>query len=136
MLERGTLLEGEVGIGPDNVQITRIRKRNNGQQIIIREANLDANGNDVNFNSANYFNTGGAGNDLVLDIVTLSGTLTMAVNGNIDSSGTNTTQVRLDIDSSFQAILNDIVENDRFIIALWRPSVEHEVNSGDVAWVV
>ena len=116
----GTLLDGTLAIGPDDTAITRIRNRNSGAQIILRESDLNAEGNSAVLDSRAYFT--GAGNDLTIDLVTDDGMVSVAIADNIDlSAGTNAAQLRMDIPTAAgQALLDGIAENDRFIIALWR----------------
>ena len=119
----GTLLDGTLAIGPDDTAITRIRRRDVAGliQVILRESDLQADGTTAAVLDSRAYFTTGAGSDLTLDLVTDDGMASVAIADNIDlSSGTNATQMRVDIPAADAVIVTGIAENDRFIVALWR----------------
>ena len=133
---RGSVLEGDIGIGPDDTYITRIRMRLDGAQIIIREADLTAGGTSAPLDIFAYLGDGGDGNDLNLDIMTLGGSFSTPVAGNFDSAGNSAVQVRLNVPSGKHDILDDIGAGDRFIIAFWREAGEFDGDASAASWEI
>ena len=137
----GTLLDGEVGVGPNETILNRIRITPSATRIILREDDVNADGDTAVLDSRDYF-LNGDGSDLTLGIMTASGSVDIPLVDNIDaSSGTNATQLRVDIPAADRSLVNAIDEGDRFIIALWRAAVtDHAVNAdaslrGDANWI-
>ena len=129
----GTLLDGEVGVGPDETILNRIRITPSATRIILREDDLNIDGNAAVLDSRDYF-LNGDGSDLTLTIVTVDGSVDIPIADNIDtSSGTNTTQLRVNIPTADRSVVNAIDDGDRFIIALWREGPT-AVNVGEVSF--
>ena len=106
----GTLLDGELGIGSGDTQITRIRRRG-GNILVVNDdepLSLDA-----------YFN--GAGADLTLYVQTRDGVASVPVSMQ-SNAGANFIQLGA-LDAAFQALLDGIADGDRFIFALARQAV-------------
>ena len=103
----GALLDGELGIGAGDTQITRIRRRG-GNILVVNDdepLSLDA-----------YFN--GAGADLTLYVQTRDGLASVPVSTQ-SSAGANFIQLGA-LDAAFVALLDGIAAGDRFIFALAR----------------
>ena len=117
---RGTLVDGEVGIGPDETILNRIRITTSATRIILREEDTNADGDAAVLDSRDYF-INGDGSDLTIGIMTRDGSVNIPIAANLDtSSGTNATQIRVDIPSADRSVVDGIGDGDRFIIALWR----------------
>ena len=103
----GNLVDGELGIGAANSLINSIRWRGDTVNDLLL-----ANGSDLDLST--YFGTGGSGADLTLRIQTASGTGT----GTFQTGSAN--QVRFDMNSDAQTLLNSLSSGDRLIVALTR----------------
>ena len=108
----GTLLDGELGLGVNDVPITRI-------SILDSGATVRMNDNDGSFHLGNYFS--GDGNDLTVYFQTSAGVMSFPVDGNIANGAA--ARVNLDVPSGVQSFLNGISEDDRVIFALAREEV-------------
>jgi len=110
----GALVDGELGLGPGEVPITRLRRRN-GAMLAVND--------DDPLALADYFGTGGAGAGLTLYVQTQDGlgTISVAVHG---TAGDDFIQFG-PIGAALDAILDGIGEGDLFIFALAR--AVHEV---------
>ena len=114
---QGTLEDGELGIGPDDTVINRIRVQSDGDWQ-INEGGQDVDGNSAVIDFRPYFETGD-GNDLTLTVVTLQGEAEWDVADNISSGAIN--GIRWNVpDSDNSDIIDAIGDGDRFIFALWK----------------
>ncbi len=107
----GALVAGELGLGEDEVAITRIRRRNGTM--------LAFNDNDP-LSLADYFGPGGAGADLTLTVQTRDGRASLPAS-TFGSAGGNFVQFG-PVDVAFQALLDGIAQGDLFIVAFTRPA--------------
>ena len=107
----GALLDGELGLGADEVPITRLRRRN-GNMFVVNDSGP--------FSVADYFNAGGEGADLTVYLQTRDGAASFPV-ATHGSTGPNFIQIGA-LDAAFQAVLDSIADGDLFIFALARPT--------------
>ena len=116
---RGVLLDGEVGVGPDETILNRIRIIPSATRIILREDDVNSDGDAAVLDARDYFINGG-GSNLTIGIMTLEGSVEILISSNIDTSaGTNADQLRVDVPSGDRSVVNGIDDGDRFILALW-----------------
>ena len=106
----GALIDGELGLGADEVAITRIRRRN-GTMLAIND-------NDP-LSLAAYFSPGGAGADLTLYIQTQDGVASFPVSDH-GREGGNMIQFG-PLAAGLLSLIDDIADGERFIFALARP---------------
>ena len=106
----GTLIDGVLGLGADDVPITRIRRRQGDTVLQIND-----NGP---LHLGDYFGAGGAGADLTLHIQTRAGRASGAV-GTQSGAGGNGYSFG-PYDAAFETILAGIGDGERFIVALAR----------------
>ena len=112
----GTLVDGELGIGPDNNDLIRIEEINSGELLTL---NHDRS-NPLGFSE--YFGSGGPGEDLTLHIqVSPTEVYSMPVSGNQDLAGGAFVNFDLAAMGAGRAIV-DVATTDRVIIAFTRPS--------------
>ena len=111
-------IAGELGLGTEDVAISRIFYHGATQQLRINEE-------DGTFSPEAYFEAGGDGNDLRLSVQTLDGVRTVEVASalHVDSGAGN---ARFTMPTDFQTLLTDIDIGDRFIFTLWRPTAAPE----------
>ena len=107
----GALIDGELGLGADEVAITRIRRRN-GTMLAIND-------NDP-LSLASYFSPGGAGADLTLYIQTHDGAASFPVSDH-GREGGNMIQFG-PLAAGLLSLIDDIADGERFIFALARPA--------------
>ena len=106
----GTLLDGELGLGSEDVPITWIRFTTSGDSMTINKSGTD-------FLLRDYFGTGGDGADLTLRVQTADASGAGTINtGALGGSYANFT-----MDADAQTLLTGLADGDRFIIALTRP---------------
>ena len=105
----GSLVAGELGIGPDNAAITRIRLPDGSGQLNI---NHSTNG----FILRDYLGPGGAGNDLTGHFQSSDGAVTFPVAGQHFGGGFAT----FDYPQDQSNILTGVASGDRFILAFYR----------------
>ena len=105
----GTLVDGELGIGPDNAAITRIRLRQSDEQIQINHST-------GGFSLQTYLGVGGAGSDLTGHFQSADGSVTFPVAGQSSGSGYAT----FDYPQAQHHIVSGIASGDRFILAFYR----------------
>ena len=114
-----TPLDGELGLGADDVLISRFRRRRND---ILQLNDAD---NPTALDIGAYFDTGGAGNDLTIYLQTLNdGEVSFPVAGNV--AFTRDGQVRFDLPSDAQTLLDNLASGDRWIFKTARPSTAPE----------
>ena len=77
----GKLLEGEIGIGPDNVPVQRVMSLSGGATLRFNDADGDLSLRD-------YFGSGGAGSDLTVWVHTAGGSVSFPASG-FGSAGGN-----------------------------------------------
>ena len=106
----GALLDGELGLGEDDVPITRIRRRQSGTVLQIND-----NGP---LHLGNYFGAGGAGADLTLHIQARAGRASGAVGTQSGAAGNGYSFGPYA--AAFETILAGISDGERFIVALAR----------------
>ena len=115
----GVPLDGELGLGPGESIISRVR-RPSATQLIFNDDDDPA-----VFDLGDYFSNGD-GNGLTIYFVTSAGgQASFPVAGNIDSSRENF--IRFDIPSDVQTLLDGIFDGDRFIVAGTRAVANHAV---------
>ena len=108
----GSLLEGEIGIAPDDEAIVRIMSVDSGSSVL-------------RFNDAgdltlrDYFGNGGGGNDLTVWVQTSGATASFPAS-DIGSAGGN--YVNFNLPTGADAVVAGIDAGDRFILALTRPA--------------
>ena len=107
----GALVAGELGLGEDEVPITRIRRRN-GTMLAFNDSDP--------LSLADYFRPGGAGADLTLTVKTHAGSATLPASTH-GAAGGNFVQFG-PIGTDLDAILDGIGDGDLFIVAFTRPA--------------
>ena len=114
----GTLVDGELGIGPDNAAITRIRLRQSDEQLQINHST-------GGFSLQLHLGVGGSGSDLTGHFQSSDGSVTFPVAG--QSSGTG--YANFDYPQAQHHIVSGIASGDRFILAFYRdPSPPAQVS--------
>ena len=106
----GTLVDGDLNVGPTDVPITRVRQA-------FADGDLQLADSDTSFDMGAYFETGD-GNDLTLylqDDTTILSDLALTFHG---ASGGG---FRLDLTAEAQTLLQNLPDGDRLIIAFARP---------------
>ena len=105
----GTLVDGELGIGPDNAVVTRMRLRQNLEQIQINHST-------GGFSLQTYLGVGGAGSDLTGHFQSPDGSVTFPVAGQSSGSG----YASFDYPQTGHNIVTGIATGARFILAFYR----------------
>ena len=109
-----TPLAGELGLGDNNVVISRFRRFSTAELIVNDKDRPTA------FNLGQYFNTGGAGNNLTLYMQTQAdGEASFAVASVGLRPGGGFT--RFTIPSAMQSLLDNLATGDRWIVKFARP---------------
>ena len=108
----GTVLAGEIGLGGNQVLISRIWHYANNR---IR---IQDNNQPTGLNLGDYFNTGGNGADLTLTIQDAQGSASVVIAGNIERRGGQF--VNITTSDAFETVADRIDSGGRFIFALWR----------------
>ena len=109
-----TPLEGELGLGPDNTVISRIRRF--GQTAIM----FNDDNNPAAFDIGDYFDN--AGNDLTMSLQTLAdGLVQFPIAGALQGSN-NDARARIILTAAAQTLMDNIATGDRFILAFTRPT--------------
>ena len=130
----GVPIDGEIGLGPDNTVISRIRYADVGGELRLI---LNDNDNPAAFGIGAYFGAGGDGNDLTMTIQTLTGLVALPASTAIANSGGNFTQWTLT--GAAIDLIEAITAGDRFIIAFSRltsVATNHAVDAGDLNWTM
>ena len=124
-----TPLEGELGLGPDEVVISRIR---HGAATVL---SLNDNNNPASLALDDFFE--GDGNGLTMYFQTeADGVVSFDVADQL-SGNRNSATVRFSLPADAQTLLNNIPDGGRWIFALAQATpvaVDHEVDAGDVSW--
>ena len=124
-----TPLEGELGLGPDDVVISRIR---HGSETVL---SLNDNNNPASLALDDFFE--GDGNGLTLYLQTeADGVVSFDVADQL-SGNRNSSTVRFTLPADAQTLLNNIPDGGRWIFALAQATpvaVDHEVDGGDLTW--
>ena len=103
-----TPLDGELGLGADDVLISGIRRRT------TTLLQLNDSNNPAALDIGAYFSTGGAGNDLTIYLQTLDGgELSFTVASTVSFSRVD--QVRFTLPSDAQTLLDNLASGDRII---------------------
>ena len=110
-----TPLDGELGLGPDNTVISLIRR----QGAFLRLNDRD---NPAAFAIDDYFETGGAGNDLTVSLQTAAdGLATFTVADQLSGArNANTVRFGITLGGDVETLLDNLATGDRFIIAFTR----------------
>ncbi len=106
----GELLEGELGIGPDDEPVQRVMALSDGATLRFNDAGP--------LSLKDYFGANGDGSDLTVWLQTAGGSVSFPASG-FGSAGGN--YVNFDVPSDAAAYLSGIGAGDRFILALTRP---------------
>ena len=117
----GALLDGDIGLGPDDEHITRIRRRS---------STLAFNDNGP-LSLADYFGAGGDGADLTLTIQTTAGLASFPASS-ASNAGDNFLQFR-PTDPDNVALIRAIADGQSFIVAFTRPAPVEIAVSGAAA---
>ena len=118
----GALLGGDIGLGPDDEHITRIRRRGGDSLAFNDNGPLSL---------ADYFGPGGDGADLTLYVQTVAGVGSLPVSM-ATSAGGNFIQFG-PLGSALDALVDDIADGHRFIVAFARPAPVEIAVSGTAA---
>ena len=121
----GTLVDGELGLGSDDVAITEIRIEDSGAVLTINDSVGP-------FGLSGYFTSGGAGADLTLRVQTA----TASGSGTLNISRVGGGFAVFNMDSAAATLLDGLGSGERFIIALTRPSPEPAQVTGVAAGTV
>ena len=106
----GELLDGEIGIGPDNAPVQRIMSLSGGATLRFNDADGDLSMKD-------YFGANGDGSDLTIWVQTAGGSVSFPASG-LGSAGGN--YINFNVPSNAAAHVAGIAAGDRFILALTR----------------
>ena len=113
--DTGTLVDGELGIGPDNNSLIRIRETDNGGNLLINHDSSSV----LGFSS--YFGAGGAGRDLTLHFqLSATEVYSVPVADSLGVAGGGYANFNLR-STGGQVALEGVDPGDRFIIAFTRP---------------
>ena len=107
----GSLVEGDVGIGPDEVALQRVMALSDGATLRLNDAGA--------LSLKDYFGAGGAGHDLTVWVQTAEGKVSFAAS-DFGSAGGN--YVNFNLPSEANTLIAGIEAGERFILALTRPS--------------
>ena len=109
----GSLLEGDVGIGPDEVALQRVMYLPDGGALRFNDADA--------LSLKDYFGAGGAGNDLTVWVQTAEGRVSFAASGTHSAGGN---YVNFELPPDAKALIAGIEAGERFILSLTRPSAD------------
>ena len=108
------MLDGELGLGPDNTVISLIRRQST---TVLRMNDRDT---PASFHIGNYFAASGDGNDLTVSLQTANdGLVTFST-----LAGGAANAVRFTLTPAAVTLLNNIASGDRFILAFTRPGAK------------
>ncbi len=107
----GSLVEGDVGIGPDEVALQRVMYLPDGGALRFNDADA--------LSLKDYFGAGGAGNDLTVWVQTAEGRVSFAASGTHSAGGN---YVNFNLPSEANTLIAGIDAGERFILALTRPA--------------
>ena len=111
-----TPLDGELGLGSGNTEISRFRR------LIESQITLNDNDSPAALDIGAYFQAGGAGNDLTIYLQTLNdGEVSFAVADQVSTTGGGGF-VRFDLPADAQTLFNNIATGDRWIFKAARSS--------------
>ena len=105
----GELLDGEIGIGPDNAPVQRIMSLSGGATLRFNDASA--------LSLKGYFGANGDGSDLTIWVQTAGGSVSFPASG-FGSAGGN--YINFNVPSNAAAHVAGIAAGDRFILALTR----------------
>ena len=108
----GELLDGEIGIGQDDVPVQRIMSLSDGATLRFNDADGDLSLKD-------HFGANGDGSDLTVWVQTAGGSVSFPASG-FGSAGGN--YINFNVPSNAAAHVAGIGAGDRFILALTRPT--------------
>ena len=118
-----TPLDGELGLGADDVLISGIRRRT------TTLLQLNDNNNPATLDIGAYFSTGGDGNDLTIYLQTLDGgELSFTVASTVSFSRVD--QVRFTLPSDAQTLLENLASGDRIIFKTARAAAATNRDAG------
>ena len=109
----GSLVEGDVGIGPDEVALQRVMYLPDGGALRFNDADA--------LSLKDYFGAGGAGNDLTVWVQTAEGRVSFAASGTHSAGGN---YVNFELPPDAKALIAGIEAGERFILSLTRPSAD------------
>ena len=112
-----TPIEGELGVGPDDTALSRIRWDTGTNRLILND-----NDSPGALNLGNFFNTGGAGNDLTIYVTNVDGTNSFPVSSHLLSSAPNVVRFQ-NLPAALVTVLDNVSVGDRFIFSAARPEV-------------
>ena len=124
-------LDGELGLGAGEVVISRLRRQESNS---LPTLTLNERDNPEALTIGDYFDDGGPGDDLTMTIQTLTDSASMTAAADYRRGGGSFAHWTLT--PEFRAIVDAIATGDLFILALWRESVDHPVDAGDISIVV
>ena len=124
----GSLLDGELGLGPGETLITRIRLMNAGETIALNDNDLNNNDLPSELSLSQYFGTGGDGDDLTLYLQTDDHVTDLAVADSLNNAGGSFVNFNVTAVAD-QADVSVIGNGDRFIIAFARPLAVGALNN-------
>ena len=107
----GSLVEGEISIGPDNVAVQRVMYLSGGEALRLNDADA--------LSLKDYFGAGGAGHDLTIWVQTAEGRVSLAASGTHSAGGN---YVNFNLPPDAKALIAGIEAGERFILALTRPA--------------
>ena len=110
--ESGSLVAGEIGIGPEGTPIVRAVYLEDSNGLRLNDAGELA--------LKVYFGEDGTGNDLTVSVQTTDGKTSFPVANNVSSSGDN--YIRFNLPPGGKEIVGNINPGDHFILALTRPA--------------
>ena len=117
-----TPLDGELGVGPDDTNLSRIRWISSNSRLVFND-----NDSPTALALNTYFAAGGAGNDLTFYVTDFSGTYTFNIADNLQFSNASTLRFQ-NLPTALETIFDDITVGDRLIFSAARVAVtEHEV---------
>ena len=125
-----TPLDGELGLGAGNTEISRFRR------LIESQITLNDNDSPAALDIGAYFQAGGAGNDLTIYLQTLNdGEVSFAVADQVSTTGGGGF-ARFDLPADAQTLFNNISTGDRWIFKAARPfAVTVQTGTGEIGEV-
>ena len=112
-----TPIEGELGVGPDDTALSRIRWDTGTNRLILND-----NDSPGSLNLGNFFNTGGVGNDLTIYVTNVDGTNSFPVSSHLLSSAPNVVRFQ-NLPAALVTVLDNVSVGDRFIFSAARREV-------------
>ena len=119
-----TPIAGELGVGPGDTALSRIRWDTGTDRLILND-----NDSPGALNLGNFFNTGGAGNDLTIYVTNDAGTNSFPVSSHLLSSAPNVVRFQ-NLPAALVTVLDAVSVGDRLIFSAARMSPATDREAG------